>query len=70
MKPLTHHRIARCQRALTLYDSAYELEYCLVDLLTDARHWCDRNGHSFLELDRRAFRAYRDEIESVHGRRL
>ena len=30
----------------------------LVGLLADARFWCDLNGQSFAELDRRAYRQY------------
>lgn len=30
----------------------------LIDLLTDARHWCDRRGESFAELDRIAYQHY------------
>jgi hypothetical protein len=30
----------------------------LVGLLADARLWCDRNGQSFAELDRRAYQQY------------
>lgn len=30
----------------------------LIDLLTDARHWCDRLGESFAELDRIANHHY------------
>src|SRR5262245_48091583 len=30
----------------------------LIDLLTDARHWCDQNGESFGDLDRQAYRHY------------
>ena len=30
----------------------------LVGLLADARLWCDLNGQSFAELDRRAYRQY------------
>ena len=34
----------------------------LVDMLTDARHWCDLNGQSFWELDRRAHQHYLTEL--------
>jgi hypothetical protein len=34
----------------------------LVDMLTDARHWCDLNGQSFWKLDRRAHGHYLAEI--------
>lgn len=34
----------------------------LIDLLADARHWCDRHDQSFAALDRIAYRHYCDEI--------
>ena len=39
----------------------------LIDLLTDARHWCDRNGECFADLDRIAYRHYLDERHSIEG---
>ena len=36
-----------------------------MDLLTDARHWCDLNGQSFGELDRRAHQHYLAEIHET-----
>ena len=35
----------------------------LVDLLTDARHWCDLHGQSYGEHDRRAYQHYLTEIQ-------
>jgi hypothetical protein len=37
----------------------------LAAMLTDARHWCDLNGHTFGELDRRAYQHYLAEIHST-----
>lgn len=34
----------------------------LIDLLTDARHWCDRHGESFAVLDRLAYQHYIHEL--------
>jgi hypothetical protein len=34
-----------------------------VGLLADARLWCDLNGQSFAELDRRAYQQY---LASIH----
>jgi hypothetical protein len=34
----------------------------LIDLLTDARHWCDQNGESFGDLDRQAYRHHLAEF--------
>ena len=39
----------------------------LVDLLTDARHWCDRNGEAFARLDRQAHQRYLAERHSIEG---
>ena len=33
-----------------------------IDLLTDARHWCDLNGHSFADIDRQAYQHYLAEL--------
>lgn len=33
----------------------------LIDLLTDARHWCDRHGQCFGDLDRIAYGHYSEE---------
>lgn len=34
----------------------------LIDLLTDARHWCDRNGECFGDMDRIAHDHYLAEL--------
>lgn len=39
-------RIDRCERALSAYGDDIA-ESNLVDLLTDAMHWCGANGHNF-----------------------
>ncbi len=36
----------------------------LIDLLTDARHWCDQNGHAFARLDRLAREHYLAEQDA------
>ncbi len=35
----------------------------MIDLMADARHWCDANDESFEELDRQAFRHYLAELD-------
>lgn len=35
----------------------------LIDMLTDARHWCDRHGLCYGDLDRIAHKHYLAEIE-------
>jgi hypothetical protein len=37
----------------------------LIDLLADARHWCDQNGESFGDLDRQAYRHYLAELNET-----
>ena len=41
----------------------------LIDLLADARHWCDRHGESFAELDRIAHVHYLHELFQPKGDR-
>ena len=54
-------RAAACDTLLEHYGDDEPADR-LVDLLTDARHWCDLNGHCFGELDRRAHQHYLAEI--------
>jgi hypothetical protein len=49
-------------RTLRCYDTDSEPTGCLADFLADARHWCDRNGRSYAELDRRASWSYAAEV--------
>lgn len=70
MKSLIHYRAARCRRALLRYNTDSEIENCLVDFLTDARHWCDRNQHSWAALDRRAYEHYSADLVDARGGRL
>ncbi|GIW86361.1 MAG: hypothetical protein KatS3mg108_0685 [Isosphaeraceae bacterium] len=39
----------------------------LIDLLTDARHWCDRHGEDLAGLDRLAHEHYLAELNSPEG---
>jgi hypothetical protein len=41
----------------------------LIDLLADARHWCDAHGESFAELDRLAYRHYLAEVHQPTNER-
>ena len=54
-------RAAACEMLLEHYGDDEPADR-LVDLLTDARHWCDANGHCFVELDRRSHRHYLAEF--------
>lgn len=37
----------------------------MIDLLADARHWCDQNGENFGDLDRQAYRYYLAELNEA-----
>ena len=39
-----------------------DLEATVVDLLADARHWCDSHGKDYYEFDRIAYGHYLAEI--------
>ena len=41
----------------------------LIDLLADARHWCDYNAESFGELDRLAYQHYLAEVDASRKER-
>lgn len=56
-----HERAHRLARVLRNYGND-ETE-CLVDILTDARHWCDRHDLSFASLDRIAYQHYLAELD-------
>ena len=60
--PTNDTRAERCGQALQRYATANTDRCNLIDFLTDARHWCDRNGQSFAELDSIAERHYAAEI--------
>lgn len=62
MNPANHHRAKRCRNVLRHYGTVNTDEGCLVDLLADARHWCDRNGETYADLDRRAHQHYLAEL--------
>lgn len=61
MKGVNRHRSCRFGRALRAYDTAFDPTDCLVDLLADARHRCDRHGHRYVEFDCMAFRHFLEE---------
>lgn len=51
-------RAERISQAIRSYSEEDDDETNLIDLLADARHWCDQNGLSFAELDRLAYIHY------------
>lgn len=59
-------RASRCEQFLARY-SDDDNPTNLVDLLADARHWCDAQNESYAELDRRAYEHYLAEIHPVSG---
>lgn len=66
--PTNKTRARRCAKALRRYGTADTPPGCLIDLLADARHWCDQNGKPFAELDRLAYQHYLAERDEANGR--
>lgn len=56
------NRAHRAAKAIRRYDLSGDARSNLIDLLTDARHWCDRHGESFADLDRMAYDHYVCEV--------
>lgn len=69
MNTLNQSRARRCERTLRRHDTDADTPSCLIDLLTDARHWCDRFGHDFAALDRIAYGHYLEEFVANVRRR-
>jgi hypothetical protein len=57
-------RATRCHKVLETYTD-FDTRTNLVDFLTDARHWCDRNDENFSELNHRAYEHYLEEVNST-----
>lgn len=51
MKTINAKRVERFEQRLRIYKTDATIECRLIDLLTDARHWCDRNGLRYTEHD-------------------
>ena len=60
-------RAARCNKVLETYTD-FDPKTNLVDLLADARHWCDRNDENFSELNHRAYEHYLEEINATKAK--
>jgi len=60
-------RSNRLEVAMLALREEYGDDRCefLIDLLADARHWCDHHALSFDELDRQARRHYRAETNQT-----
>ena len=54
----TQSRARKLERVLVTYDPQDEPLRTLVTLLADARHWCDRHGQDYSQLDRRGYLRY------------
>ncbi|MBE7506221.1 MAG: hypothetical protein HS101_08030 [Planctomycetia bacterium] len=67
MKFTNKHRAARIGKVLARYKTGDTDADNLVDLLADARHWSDRNGQDFAELDRLAYDHYLSELDEERG---
>lgn len=62
-------RTLRCHSVLTVYNDEDDLPATLIDLLADARHWCNTHGENFAELSRIAYEHYLQECHAPNGRR-
>lgn len=60
-------RAMRIEHVLTWCKDWSHRRAGIIDLLTDARHWCDRHGESFAALDRIAYQHYLTESQSIEG---
>ena len=62
MTVTNRHRAKRFARMLRQYDTDNTDSGCLIDLLADARHWCDWQEECYGDLDRIAFDHYVAEL--------
>lgn len=62
MQSENDERSRRCDAILAHYNDEWDKKSNLIDLLADARHWCDRNKLCFGELDRIAYDHYLAEL--------
>ena len=59
--PANAFRALTFESALETYGDEDAATRC-IDLLTDARHWCDLNSQSYASLDRQAYQHYLAEL--------
>jgi len=62
------NRVNRFETAIRSYNDEWDDKCNLIDLLADARHWCDRNDFSFADLDGLAYQHYLAEISDQRRR--
>jgi len=60
-------RAERVQRMLETYNDEWDVQANLVDLLADARHWCDKHRVCYGDFDRIAHRHYLAELGEERG---
>jgi hypothetical protein len=60
-------RAERFDAAVTRYNDEYDTHANLIDLLADARHWCDRQRQCYGDLDRIAHQHYLAELAEERG---
>lgn len=60
-------RAKRCAAVLETYNDQWDAEANLIDLLADARHWCDREARDYGKLNRLAHEHYLAELEGERG---
>lgn len=61
-EPTNIERADRFERALSQYCDEHDTVANLIDLLADARHWCDQNDQCYSDLDRIAYDHYLAEL--------
>ena len=59
--PANPFRALQFDAALNAYGEDDDATRC-IDLLADARHWCDLTGQNFGDLDRQAYQHYLAEL--------
>ncbi len=62
MKSENDKRSKRCAATIRSYNDEWDEKSNLIDLLADARHWCDRKELCFGDLDRMAHQHYLAEL--------
>lgn len=62
-------RARRFGKTLRRYGNTDTLHGALADLLSDARHWCDRHDYSYWQIDHDAHELYLEELAEARGGR-
>jgi hypothetical protein len=58
MNLTNQNRVARLTKVLRGYETDDTEAGCLIDILADARHWCDRHNMDYARFDRLAYQHY------------